>query len=520
MIGMSRFQSSVALAPVPRPLMDEVVRALLDALEELPFTDDGHLEIGAEIGDVRLVEGKHLTAGARYRIVPPDMESDEADIEVKVVSWKRAGESRIELTSDVDGHVLHARLELRMVGQRAHTLRAAGSYQGPGPGPLRKLQRANWEAEVRFEEWWSVLGQRTSPISLRVKHPLAIASFLIDRGKDKDERWAVEGRLRSRGRWIARPVAAIALLAVRSRVRRALSDGFGKAEAAWNGFMPDLVERGLQERVTLRHQVEVKPVSREWAEEYVTALHQAVEGLRFEKGRLTDTSADVRLIEGEHIEAGSRYRFFHEAENEDEREPESLDVSVAAWDLAGPSRVEFSGTGQGPTGWAEIDSAQKPAVVRGAVTMSIEEFTQLGLEGEANLERWWADVGGSGGDVPALTATIDHRLGEGSISIAGSPAEGDRWKVDVTVAVEGRDWARPLIAVAALVGFAAIDDSFKDLVNETAENWDGAIPGAVESEPRRAAEATLRRAMDGAADDGAADDGAADDGARDDVRPD
>ncbi|TDC43772.1 hypothetical protein E1281_34780 [Actinomadura sp. KC345] len=501
---MPRFRNSVALAPVPRPLTDGVVGALLDALEKLPFADDGRLNIGVDVGDVRLVEGEHLAAGARYRIVPPDMEDEKTDIEVRVVSWNRTGESHVEITSEVDGNVITARLELRMAGRRAHTLRAEGDFQGGKP--FRRFKRARWEAEVRFEEWWAVLGQRAAPISLMVRPPFASASLLIDRGKDKDERWTVKSKLRFSGRGIARPLVAVALLVVRNRVRRALRDGFAKAEAAWNDSVPARVERGLRERVTLKHQVEVKTVSREWVEEYVAALHRAIEELRFEKGRLADTPADVRLVEGEHIEAGAHYRFVSEGVDKDE----SLNVKVVAWDSAGPSRVEFSSPDEAQTGWAEIDSARKPAVIRAALSGEIEDLTQLSLAGEANLERWWAGVGGSGGEPPAFTATADHPLAEGGVSIAGSPADGDRWKVDTTVTVEGRDWARPLIAVADLVGGAAIEGAFKQLVDETAADWDRAVTRAAESDPRPAAEATIRKALEDEREDEREDDGPAD----------
>lgn len=488
---MSRFQHRVHLVTLPRPLVDEVVHSLLDAVDGVPFTD-GRLDIGMEfLGDVRLVEGEHLAAGARYRIVPPDMEDENPDINVRVVSWDRAGECRVEVRSEIDGHVVSARVELRMVGRRAHTVRIEGDYQGPGPWLLRVLRRANWEVEARFEDWWSVLGQREAPIALRVRHPLAHASLQVDRGKDENERWTAESTLRFGGRGIACPVAAVGLLVMRRRVRRLLRDAFDRAVNTWNAEVPGKVERGLQERVILRHQVEVKAVSREWAEGYVAALHQGIEGLRFEKGRLAREAVDIRLLEGEHIKAGARYRV---AYAEDEVKP--MDVSVVAWGFAGPSRIEFTGPDEDQTGWAELDSAQKPVVVRGAMAGEFKKSEQFRWAAEGNLGRWWASIGGSGGDGPAFTVSADHPLGEGTLSIAGSPAKGGQWTVEVTVTFEGRAWVRPLIAIAGLIGAVVLNDAFQLKVWKAAVDWDRVIPAATVSDPPQAAETTLRMLLD------------------------
>ena len=156
-----------------------------------------------------------------------------------------------------------------------------------------------------------------------------------------------------------------------------------------------------------------------------------------------------------------------------------------------------------------MDSAQKPTVIRAALRGDIEDLAQLGLAGEANLERWWEGVGGSGGGAPAFTATADHPLGEGTVSIAGSPtesiagspAEGDRWKVDAAVTVEGRGWARPLVSIAGLVGGAVFETAFGELVDETAGDWDNAVSGTAATDPRLAAEATIRNALEGERED-------------------
>lgn len=562
---MARFQNSLALVPFPRSLVDDVAHALLDVLEKASPDDDG-ADAGADVpGSVRLVEGEHLTAGARYRIVLDETEETDGeniDADLKVVSWNRAGESQVEIKADVEGHVVNVRADLRMAGRRLHTLRVEGDYRGAGP--LRMLQRATWEAEVCCEDWWASLGPRTAPpISLRVKHPIASAAFLVGRGEDDDGRWSVRSTLRLRGRWIARPLAAVGLLFMRSRIRRILANGFDRTETAWNSAVPGMVERGLQERVTVQHQVEVKSVSREWVEDYVAALHRHIGELRVENGRLTDTSADIRLLEGEHIRPGARYRVALEANNEapqhnetaqhdetaqqdetthneaahpngtaqdDEaaqhtkterkRRSEALDVSVTAWGPDGLSRIEFSGPENAYAGWAELDSAEKPALLRAAFDGEIEEITRLKVTAEGDLERWWTDVSrsgddgtsdngssddkasnnssgnnSSGNDRPAMTLKVEQPLGEGVFSIAGSPAEDDRWKLDVSFTAEGHGWARPLIAVAGLLSGAAIQETFASTTDEAATDWDDTVSKAIEAGPNRAAKATLHRLL-------------------------
>ncbi len=500
---MARFQDVLTLTPVPRSLLDDVVNALLDALEGLPL-DNGKFTTGVDsFGDVRLVEGDPLTAGARDQVVSEETKDEGLNLELKVVSWNRTGESQIEVRAASEGHVVNTRLKLRMAGRRLHALHAEGDYQGPGP--LRRLQRATWKAEASFEDWWANQGSRNAPpISLRVIHPLAHASFLVGRGKDKDRHWRANGTLRLRGRWIARPPAGVVLLFMRSRIRRMLRAGFVRAETAWNAAVPGMAKRGLQDPVILRHQLEVEPVSREWAEKYAAALHRRVGELRFDDGRLADASADVRLLEGEHIRPGARYRVV--PENYVSRPPElteeewerfgprhrkPLEASVAAWNSDGPSRIELSVPEDGRTGWAELDSAQKPALVRAAFTGGTGVFSRLNATGEGDFERWWAGVGGSGDGGPAFTATIKHPLGEGTVSIAGSPTKRNRWKVHVSVAAEGRDWARPLAAVAGLFSGNAIESA----INEAASDWNDTVSKATKDDPDLAAKATLHELL-------------------------
>ncbi|MFF5259863.1 hypothetical protein ACFY4C_13020 [Actinomadura viridis] len=226
---------------------------------------------------------------------------------------------------------------------------------------------------------------------MRLRHPLADATVRVTRGKAgrRGGRRKNTITLGVRGRGPVRPVAAAGLLFGRHRVRRALLEALGKAEAAWNEAVPGVAERELTDRLVLRHQVKAEAVSRGWAGRYVAALHEAVGALRFEDGRLvvegTEPSADVHLVEGEHAEPGARYRITGE--------DGEVALSIVSRDPDDRTCVEF--TRGGATGWAELHSVRNPALVRAAATGRTPgewaDLTHVECEAGADLERGAAD---------------------------------------------------------------------------------------------------------------------------------
>ncbi|NKZ02842.1 hypothetical protein [Actinomadura latina] len=479
MVDMARYRRDAQLEPFPRDLLDEVVRAILDAADEAPISERG-FEFGDEvIDDVRLVEGRHLAAGARYRV-----EEDGFVAEAHVPAWNRAGESRIEVTTDAGGHTVNVQVDLRMAGRRLHTVRVTGDYQGPKP--FRGLRRAKWVAEFRAEQWWSALGSKASPISLRVVHPFAFADLRISRGKDRRGRWSVRTAARFGGRSLLRPVAAVGLAYMRGRIRRTLDEGFTKTVAAWNAEVPGMAKRGMQERLSFEHRITLKAVSREWVETYVAALHREIEGLPFRRHRLvkdTEGAFSVRLLRGEHIRPGTSYRIAFTPE--DEVEP--VDVHVAAWEFDGPNRIEVSSPDDVQTGWIEIDSARKVGTVRAGFAGEFEGFTSVTAAAEADLERWWS--AGS-----PLTGTAEHPVGEAALTVERVADDGGEWTVNVAATVEGHAWARHLVALAGVLSGPAMRRSFRENADAFAEKWNGAVPEAGPAD--QAAESTIRAVID------------------------
>ncbi|MFB4306806.1 hypothetical protein [Actinomadura sp. GTD37] len=474
---MARYRKHAEVEPFPRELLDQVVRALLDAVEEAPVTERG-FEFGDEvIGDVRLVEGRHLAAGARYR-----GEGEGLVIEAHVPAWNRAGESRIEVTGVSGGHTVDLRLDLRMSGRRLHSVRVTGGYRGPKP--FRGLRRARWEGELRVDEWWSSHGSKTSPLSLRVVHPFAFADLRVARRKDGNGRWSVQTTARFGGRSLLRPLAAVGLAVKRKHIRRILDEGIGRAVSGWNAEVPGVAKRGMRERLDFEHRVTLKAVSREWVEEYAGALHQGIEKLDFESRELVkspESAYSVRLLKGKHIGPGTRYRIA--LGPDDEVEP--LDVNVAAWDFGGPNRIEVSSPDDVQTGWAEIDSAREPRVVRAGFAGLFEDMP-VTATAEADLGRWW-----SAGSL--LSGSAEIPVGAAALAVERVADADGEWTVDVSATIEGRAWARHLIAVAGVLSGPAMTRSFRESADAFAEKWNRAVPGTGPAEV--AADSTIRAVL-------------------------
>ncbi|MFI0355815.1 hypothetical protein [Actinomadura sp. 9N407] len=503
---MARFKRSAELAVVPRSLFDEVTRDLLNALEGLRFSRDGLLIGDGVLGDIHLVEGEHLAPGACYTIELPPAESADGrkksgkagTVDVELLPQDKTNERRVHITVTIAGHLATMTVRLRTEGQRLHSVRVEGSYQGPGP--LRGLQRASWEGEARLQDWWSLPAggsRRPPPFTLTVRHPLAFASVRLTRGEAGGrKRWKTRTTVDVRGRRLLRPFAAAGLLFTRPRIRRAFAEAIDTAVSTWNDAVPDVTgreRRERQERLTFRHQVTVTGVTRQWAEDFATALHEEIAGLRFKDARLVDEaepSADVRLVRGEHIESGAQYRIAVPAETEEPQEP--VQVDVVSWEPAGLTRVEFTVPEESYQGWGELCSTRGSAALRASVTKretgSWEALTRFTCEGEGDLDRWWD----AADKAPALTATAAHPLARAVLTVTGAPARRDRWTVEVTATVEGLDWARPLVAAAGLLAAGHMEKSFRQAVEETAEEWNRFHAQPSGHDPRQAAAVATR----------------------------
>jgi hypothetical protein len=157
-------------------------------------------------------------------------------------------------------------------------------------------------------------------------------------------------------------------------------------------------------------------------------------------------------------------------------------VKVAAWEFDGPNRIEFAGPGDAQAGWVEIDSARRPTVVRAKFTGTVKGEMPLTAAAEADLQRWW-----SMGSL--LTGSAENPVGKASLAVERIADEDGEWTVAISAAVEGRAWARHLIAVAGVLSGPALRQSFRESAEAFAERWNGVASGAGPAE--QAADSTL-----------------------------
>ncbi|MFB4313884.1 hypothetical protein [Actinomadura sp. 21ATH] len=493
---MARFRFRTRLAALPRPLPDEIVQAVLDAAEGMTFDDGGELRLGdGTLGAARLISGRHLAAGARYRIGLDAGETRTVDI--TVAGWDRTGRTALDVLVTAGGHTFTARLKADLRGEGLDVLRIDGSYRGPAFP--RFLQRATVTAEMRLADRpaGGPARSRTPRLAVRVRHPFAEAAVAVAQGGSGRGRRPHTVTVGLRGRTAARPIAAVGLLVVRRRVRRVLGQALATAGTHWNEAVTAMAARGLQERLVLRHQVTVAAVPREAFGEYVRALHEAVEALRFRDGLLRSgdgPALDVRLLEGRHIEAGARYRVLPAHQDEDDAPPsDPLTVDVLSWDPAGGTRAAFRTAQDTTTGWAELRSARDPVLLHGRLVHesgSSPVLTRVTCEARADLEAWWRRSTRSAGDPAPITATAVHALGRATVTLTARPALGGRWKVAVSATVEGLSWGGPLVAVAALFTGHLLENALRKSAGEVAEELNRALP-RLRTDPRKAAEATL-----------------------------
>ncbi|QFG22392.1 hypothetical protein [Actinomadura sp. WMMB 499] len=456
---MVRLRRGVRLSPLPERLPDEVVRPLLDAVEGLAIGGDG-LHVGdAVIPRARLVQGRHLAAGSRYRVELPEREGgDGGVVEITVGSWDRARRIRLDGTFELDGHAATSSLEADLTGRRIRTVRVAGGYRAT-KGRLRSLRRASWEGEA-------TLGARGEmpELSARVRHRFGVVTAGVE-GDGGRRRWKGRVVARGSGRGVLRPFAAVGLLVARRRLRSGFAEAVDDFATRWNETVPGLAERDLHApAVPLRHEVAVRGVSREWADAFVAGLRAAVERLEFKRGRLVrdgGTSDDVRLLAGKHLASGARYRLATVHEN-------PVEATVTAWDT-GRARVEFRTDDGRATGWFELRDGKLRVEWRSGPAGDWAELADVTGELDADLHGW-----ASGAPV---VRTVTHAFGTETLSLSCAPGEAG-WTVAFTETQEPRDWLHPLYTVAT--AFIPLGDTFAESVEAAGERWDGALDEAAD----------------------------------------
>jgi hypothetical protein len=218
------------------------------------------LEDGRPVVDVRLVEGRHLHPGARYEL-SEDGAADQQTVLVR--EWRRGDAIAVEQLLASDDVTARTVLRLHSPDQPL-LLEAEGQVRGPeGSGTLR---RGSGEARLDLAAWWAAVqlppgapSAAPTPATVRLKHRLCEARLDLRPRRAGSGRWQVDVAVTVRGRWLVRPVVAVALMVAGRRVRRGFRSAVEGAADGWNreigelpALGPDAIRDELARRATER----------------------------------------------------------------------------------------------------------------------------------------------------------------------------------------------------------------------------------------------------------------------------
>jgi hypothetical protein len=247
-----------------------------------------------------------------------------------------------------------------------------------------------------------------------------------------------------------------------------------------------------------RHQVVLSGCSRDWFQQFVVEVHNEVEALRFEGGRLAWQPSDgqgdpeVVLVAGQHARKGAEYRIGPEAEG--------LGLTITAWDKARGTGIQLLSREDGEVVDMSVNlrSANQPEIIEILGDYSNPQGSRLGRRASwranISLTQWWEYLLTGKGPAPVV-ARATHPLAEGKLEMFPRPAQGTAsetaWAVDVVGRVRGRSWARPLAAVGLLMLHRIIWTGYRKGLDDIAGNADAAIARLPDGSPRTAAKAAV-----------------------------
>lgn len=236
---MIRFAHTVVVEPVPRTWLTTAVTELY-ALACASTQTGGRIVLpdGTEPSGLRLVKGRHLGRDAVYEVT--DEAPDGTPVATRFVlrEWSRTGAVRLthRLVSD-EGEITVDTAFSSVEHPRRLTV---GALLRMAILP-RPLQRIDAEAVLHLDAWWSASEghpHTATPLRLRVTHRGFRATATAVPEPDGQGRWVLSVTGTAHGRFLLRPVVAVALRLARGRVDRALTQALDSAAARWNEEIP------------------------------------------------------------------------------------------------------------------------------------------------------------------------------------------------------------------------------------------------------------------------------------------
>lgn len=197
---------------------------------------------GRPVHGIRLLKGRHLESGARYgEMAGPHR--DGAPEATVLREWRPS--RTVELESLMAEEGMSMRVGVRVREPRTpRELEVSLDGHNPKGG---SLYRFSGRAKVDLRAWWAALEQSLSappaaraPVVGRAAHRLGKARLTVTPRPAEDGSWQVSVALSVRGRWLLRPVAAVALVFARRPIERGFREGVDSAAEEWAEMLAEV----------------------------------------------------------------------------------------------------------------------------------------------------------------------------------------------------------------------------------------------------------------------------------------
>ena len=228
---MALFSHVVTLESVPRRWFDQGVALLHETVERLRPEGDGLVtEDGRQVSAVRLVEGRHASAGARYALA-------DGSGTVLVTAWNPRAETagQVEISDETS-----ATWEGRLRPGRFDTVGTVAHEQ------FKRLAGFSWAGVADLDRWWAG-NPGGAPITASAKHMFGVARLTISQRPAPGGRWQVKVAVKLRGRSVFWPFVTLGLLFARGKVRKSFEEGLTTFAAQWNAEIPPLLRKSSDE---------------------------------------------------------------------------------------------------------------------------------------------------------------------------------------------------------------------------------------------------------------------------------
>ncbi len=260
---MARFEHTVSVAALDRGWFEEAAGTMVGLLDASREGRDGAVLLadGRAVDGLRLLKGRHLQPGAHYASAPEPPESSAppetapalgaapvsaaAPVSEAAVLREWRPSRSIEVESLLEEASLSVRMRIRLrdpLAPGALELSLSGHHPQGG-----SLHRISGRGRADLAAWWAAVDRLPAappaarpPVSGKAVHRLGKARLTVTPRPAEDGSWRVCVALGVRGRWLLRPVGAVALFFARGAVTRGFREAVESAAEQWNTALAEL----------------------------------------------------------------------------------------------------------------------------------------------------------------------------------------------------------------------------------------------------------------------------------------